>query len=280
MDDAQRSLIARTVLDVTGVSINVITPKVKEIRSSLLAYIDGYSSQEGPIFAIKAHGLKSHQVTATMGTFSIPCIKQMQAATTEQLALARSLIRQLAAEPNTKVTINPQQTLEDWIVLDSGFSIEIITQVETDQYSEEAVASTASKFMAPMLASFAELIGYVDPDGEDNIADTDFAFDIEGHLTTALVKKRERSRRNRMLCMAIHGNRCFVCGKSPADDYPGLASIIEVHHIEPISTLLIPRVYDPRTDLIPLCPNCHRAIHQKIPAMMPEELRAIMKIPV
>ena len=278
MDDAQRHLIALSVLEVTGVAISVTSPQIKEIRSSLHAYIHGYSSQEGPKFAIKAHGLKSHQVTATMGTFAAPCIKQMQAANPDQLVFARSLIRQLAEEPNTKVTINPDQTLDDWVVTDTGFSIEIITKVEADQYSNEAVASTASKFMAPMLASLAELIGYVDPDGEDNIGEDCVAFDVEGALTSAIVKKRERSRRNRLLCLALHGNRCCVCGTIPEDLYPGLSGIIEVHHIEPVSTLLAPKVYDPRTDLVPLCPTCHRAIHRKLPAMLPEDLRAIMKI--
>ena len=95
----------------------------------------------------------------------------------------------------------------------------------------------------------------------------------------AIVKKRERSRRNRLLCLAIHGHRCCVCGTIPEDKYPGLTGIIEVHHIEPVSTLLAPKIYDPRTDLIPLCPTCHRAIHRKFPAMPPDELRAIMKIP-
>lgn len=278
MDDAQRNLIARSVLEVTGVAINVTSPKIKEIRSSLLAYIDGYSSQEGPIFAIKAHGLRSHQVTATMGTFAMPCIKLMQAASPDQLALARSLIRQIAEAPNTQVSIFPDQTLNDWVVQDAGFGIEIITKVEGDQYSDEAVASTASKFMAPMLASFAELIGYVDPDGDNNQEAEDIAFDVEGLLTSTVIKKRERSRRNRLLCLAIHGHRCCVCDIIPEDVYPGLTGIIEVHHIEPVSTLLEPRVYDPRTDLIPLCPNCHRAIHRTFPAMLPKELRAIMKI--
>jgi 5-methylcytosine-specific restriction protein A len=278
MDDAQRELIAQAVFEVTGVTINVTTPRADGIRASLLAYIDGYSSQEGPRFTIRPHGLKSHQVKAEMGNFAVPCIKQMQAAGVDQLALARSLIRQLAKEPDTTVSISPGQTADDWVVTDNGFSIEIITRVEGDQYSDEAVASTASRFMAPMLASLAELIGYVDPDGETNHYDEDIAFDKEGALTTAVVRKRERSRRNRLLCLAIHGHRCSVCGIIPEEIYPGLTGIIEVHHIEPVSMLSEPKVYDPRTDLIPLCPTCHRAIHQRSPALQPNELRDILKV--
>jgi 5-methylcytosine-specific restriction protein A len=278
MDDAKRGLIAQTVLEVTGVAINVTTPRSDGIRASLLAYIDGYGTQEGPLFTIKPHGLRSHKVAAAMGTFSLPCIKQMQGAGSDQLALSRSLIHQLAENPDTTVSIAPDQTLDNWVVTDTGFGIEVVTRVEENQYSDESVASTAAKFMAPMLAALAELIGYVDPDGEDNAEETDMVFDTEGSLTTAVIKKRERSRRNRLLCLAIHGNQCFVCRTIPEEIYPGLTGIIEVHHIEPLSTLSAPKIYDPRTDLVPLCPTCHRAIHRRSPAMLPEQLRAILKI--
>ena len=280
MDDTQRALIAKTVTEVTGVAVNVSTPKTGGVRGSLFAYIEGngYTTQNGPRFTIRPHGLKSHQVTAEMGTFAGPCIKQMQTAEPDRFALARSIIRQLANEPGTTVTISPAQTLDEWLVTDKGFSIEVVTRVHGDQYSDEAVTATAAKFMAPMLAALAELIGYEDPDGNEHVEDENLPFDTEGQLTTAIIKKRERSRRNRLLCLAIHGHRCFVCGTVPEETYPGLTGIIEVHHIEPVSTLLAPKVYDPRTDLIPLCPTCHRAIHRKFPAMLPDELRAIMKL--
>lgn len=280
MDDTQRALIAKTVMEVTGVAVNVSTPKTGGVRGSLFAYIDGngYTTQNGPRFTIRPHGLKRHQVTAELGTFAAPCIKQMQAAEADRLALARSIIRQLANEPDTTVSIDPAQTLDDWLVTEKGFGIEVITRVHGDQYSDEAVTATAARFMAPMLAALAELIGYEDPDGDERTEIENIAFDTEGQLTTAVIRKRERSRRNRLLCLAIHGHRCSVCGSIPEETYPGLTGIIEVHHIEPVSTLSAPKVYDPRTDLIPLCPTCHRAIHRKFPAMLPEELRAIMKL--
>lgn len=280
MDDTQRALIAKTVMEVTGVAVNVSTPKTGGVRGALFAYIEGngYTTQNGPRFTIRPHGLKRHEVTAEMGTFAAPCIKQMQAAEADRLTLARSIIRQVAKEPDTEVSIAPSQTLDEWLVTDKEFSIKVITRVQGDQYSDEAVASTAAKFMAPMLAALAELIGYEDPDGDDHPENENVAFDTEGQLTTAIIKKRERSRRNRLLCLAIHGHRCFVCGTVPEKTYPGLTGIIEVHHIEPVSTLLAPKIYDPRTDLIPLCPTCHRAIHRRFPAMLPEELRAIMKL--
>ena len=48
---------------------------------------------------------------------------------------------------------------------------------------------------------------------------------------------------------------------------------IEVHHIEPLSELRDAKVYNPITDLIPICPNCHEAIHSEKPALTPDQLR-------
>jgi 5-methylcytosine-specific restriction protein A len=278
MDESQTELIAKAILDVTGVAVTVTTPKTAGVRSSLFAYVDGYTAQNGPRFTIQPHGLKRHKVTAEMGTYALPCIRLMQSASEDQVALARCLVDQIASRPETSVTIQPDQTRDNWCVTDAGFKIEVITRTSAGQYDDDAVVTTASNVMAPLLAALAELIGYEDFDGEEIPTPKEVALDLEGTLTTTIVRKRERSRRNRMLCLAIHGDRCAVCKAVPADMYPGLSSIIEVHHIEPVSLLTAPKVYDPCTDLIPLCPNCHRAIHRSIPAMLPDDLRNILSV--
>ena len=38
---------------------------------------------------------------------------------------------------------------------------------------------------------------------------------------------------------------------------------IEIHHIQQLSELSEPTEINPRTDLVPLCANCHRMIHRK-----------------
>jgi len=278
MDANQRTLIATAILEVTGIDVLVSSPPNKDLRRSLAAHIsdNGYTSQNGPRFTIRPHGLKSHKITAEMGNFATPCINLMKGAGPEQLALARSIVRQLANQPNTTVKVHPGQSLDDWSVTDTGFGIEILTRTNDKPDSDEAVADSAAKFMAPLLAALGELIGYEEHDGPDESKPPDRPLDAEGKLTTAIVRKRERSRRNRLLCLAIHGHKCFVCGKEPETIYPGIPSIIEVHHIEPVSVLAAPKVYDPNTDLIPLCPCCHRAIHKHFPAMLPEELQAIL----
>lgn len=42
-----------------------------------------------------------------------------------------------------------------------------------------------------------------------------------------------------------------------------IRGIIEVHHIVPISQIGKEYEVDPINDLVPLCPNCHTALHSK-----------------
>jgi hypothetical protein len=98
----------------------------------------------------------------------------------------------------------------------------------------------------------------------------------EGAVTKVLVNKYERSPRNRAACLAHYGSSCQGCGFSFAEKYGDIASgYIHVHHLVPIS--LIGRDYriNPIEDLIPLCPNCHAAIHLQNPPFSLEQLRAM-----
>ena len=54
-------------------------------------------------------------------------------------------------------------------------------------------------------------------------------------------------------------------------------NIIEVHHLVEISNRNTNYVVDPTKDLIPLCPNCHRAIHKKNPCYSIDELKQKIK---
>ncbi|MOA48213.1 HNH endonuclease [compost metagenome] len=66
----------------------------------------------------------------------------------------------------------------------------------------------------------------------------------------------------------------MACGLEPRLEYGEAGSIIEVHHLEPLALLKEPRPYDPRADLVPLCPSCHRAVHTRRPIPFSiEELR-------
>lgn len=87
----------------------------------------------------------------------------------------------------------------------------------------------------------------------------------------------ERDRRNRSTALAIHGYACFACGSDLSDRYGSAAvGLIEVHHLTPVSKLGPGYRINPATDLVPLCPNCHRVAHRRDPPFTVEELRAMV----
>ncbi len=99
----------------------------------------------------------------------------------------------------------------------------------------------------------------------------------EGEKDTYTLTKYERSKKAREACLVAHGTACAVCGIDFGKAYgPEFAGKIEVHHIVPISEIGETYVIDPVRDLIPVCPNCHTALHSKKDgAYTIEELKAI-----
>ncbi len=79
------------------------------------------------------------------------------------------------------------------------------------------------------------------------------------------VKTPERNPKAREECLRIKGTSCAVCGFTAEKEYGDyFEGLIEVHHIIPISNRSGEHEINPITDLIPLCPNCHSAIHKKV----------------
>jgi len=254
-----------------GVGAQVVAkPIEKGLRSGLRLHFEGFRPEEGPQFYIRPSGLTRHLVSFEFGKFAKPCIAQMQNATPERLEVARALVRQIAT--GYEVLISPFQGLDDWVVTGPDFGVTVSARHITEPHSDDAISRTAQAIIVPLMAAIAELIGY-DQDTEESDE-----FDREGRLIESVVKRRERSPRNRLLCLSIHGNRCAVCKFSPPDLYGSAGDIIEVHHIEPVGQLENPRPYNPATDLIPVCPNCHRALHTRRPLpLLPKDLRAMLR---
>ncbi|MGY2803932.1 HNH endonuclease [Bradyrhizobium sp. USDA 4506] len=99
----------------------------------------------------------------------------------------------------------------------------------------------------------------------------------EGARTQVEVNRYERDRRNRAAALAIHGYACVVCSSDLGDRYgPAAVGLIEVHHLTPVSKLGPDYCINPATDLVPLCPNCHRVAHRRDPPFMVEELKAML----
>ena len=89
----------------------------------------------------------------------------------------------------------------------------------------------------------------------------------EGKVISVKHKKIERNLKNRAEAIKEHGTTCLVCGfnfnkfygKDLARDF------IEVHHIKPLHTYKGEEIIiNPKTDLVPVCANCHRMLHRKM----------------
>lgn len=82
---------------------------------------------------------------------------------------------------------------------------------------------------------------------------------LEGKAVETILKEYQRDPKLRAECLKRKGTRCYVCGFDSAEVY-GIQGIVDVHHLKPLSDGG-ERITDVDRDLVPLCPNCHRAIH-------------------
>jgi 5-methylcytosine-specific restriction protein A len=99
----------------------------------------------------------------------------------------------------------------------------------------------------------------------------------EGAKVRIEVNRYERDRRNRAATLAIHGYRCKACGVDMSERYGWNATgLIEVHHVVPVSEIGSCYVVNPKTDLVPLCPNCHSVAHRRPSPFSVDDLRHML----
>lgn len=100
----------------------------------------------------------------------------------------------------------------------------------------------------------------------------------EGAKMRIEVNRYERDRRNRAAALAIHGHRCAACGTDMAERYgPVAEGLIEVHHIVPVSEVGPGYIVNPKSDLVPLCPDCHSVAHRRSPPYSVQELQNMLR---
>lgn len=266
MDTSQIEIMKNVILTNVGaaVSINVDT---SQRRQGLKVHFEDYTQAQGPNFLLRPKGLKRHLVELSFGSYSKSCLSQISShAGEEQYAVAKALLTEISKNHDLK--FNDAEDIETWRAQAS--SVISITVLGIDsQHDDEAVVKTTEVVMVPLIASMAELMGFEDVTPEEG--------EVEGEIKLTVIKRRERSARNRLLALTIHGTQCKGCGDDPVERHgPVYGGITEIHHIEPLCELGTPRAYDPATDLIPLCPNCHRITHRKKPALTLKELKNLI----
>ena len=127
-----------------------------------------------------------------------------------------------------------------------------------------APGELALKSAAKKSAKKAEPAPVPDVLGEEEPSPTDLS---EGALTQVSQTKHERNRTLRQLCLKHFGATCQACGMEFETVYGEIGKgYIEVHHLSPISQTGGEHPVDPKTDLVPLCANCHAMIHRLMSA--------------
>lgn len=122
---------------------------------------------------------------------------------------------------------------------------------------------------------------YMEPDQQANASAEsvdNYAF-VEGKSSEIVLNQYERNRQAREACLRHYGPKCAICGFDFEVAYgEGFRGIIQVHHVVPISEIGHEYTVDPIKDLIPVCPNCHVALHSKKGGVYtPDELKEMLK---
>lgn len=266
---ARKDLIRREIEDGTGAEIGLSIDETG-LFSAMRIWFADLDERHGPVADLRPHGLRRHRVTLTFGKFAGATVTQIAKASHEDVGLARALV---ASVPNGVDLDLGEQDPEGWLVRDGSFRLVATIRHPEGTDTDSAVTRTCREVIVPIMAAMAELIGY------DLVEEISSEPLYEGAILESVVRRRERNPRNRLLCIRLHGEKCMACGMEPKRRYGDAAgAIIEVHHLDALSLQAEPRPYDPAVDLVPLCPNCHRAVHTRRPVPLPiSELKAILE---
>lgn len=100
----------------------------------------------------------------------------------------------------------------------------------------------------------------------------------EGVQRMVTVNAYERNARARSKCLGHYGRACSVCGTSLNQRY-GLEhkSLIQVHHLLPLSRIGRKYKVNAIRDLRPVCPNCHAVIHSQEPPYTIRQVRTLLR---
>ena len=100
----------------------------------------------------------------------------------------------------------------------------------------------------------------------------------EGATKTVRVNQYERNPKARAACIRHFGARCKVCGFDFEERYGEIGKdFIHVHHRRPLARLKASYKVNPKTDLVPVCPNCHAMLHKTDPPLDVEQLQVRLR---
>ena len=109
---------------------------------------------------------------------------------------------------------------------------------------------------------------------DNDLTDSNEDLYTEGRLREVVLSVHERNPVARKKCIEHYGSHCYICQFDFAARYgPLFDGLIHVHHRNPVHLKDEEYTIDPIRDLIPVCPNCHMALHSKEDGVYtPEEI--------
>lgn len=219
---------------------------------------------------------RSAQAALIWGKFARPCIQKLgqadQISRSSVAALASALPKtvriQWVVNGVDRVLTDPASWPSDWNAVQWSFHRGMLP---VDTMTEADWQPVAAELVLPLLAMLVAMLGVEDVDADLSAA--------EGAASEQRSLRYERKKINRDICLQIRGRKCLCCERSLEQEYGPVASdLLEVHHTVPASQMGQRYKVNPVTDLIPVCPNCHRVLHRTDPPMPVEELRSILAV--
>jgi 5-methylcytosine-specific restriction protein A len=263
-----RSIIKDEATLATGA---IIITRIESERPSILQIgFEDLGWKHGPRLHVAPHGMHAYRVTLCFGNFSRPVFQRMNAANDESHELAISIVETAASDMASLEFSEPNG--RRWEI-GPEFSLQAVSARASSSDPEERIRNLSRHIIVPVMSALAELNGY------DLIESGEVEEGMEGGIKISTIQRRERNPRNRLLAIKIHGTKCKVCEQDHSKGFGFEGSLVEVHHCQPLSVNDTARSYNPREDLVPLCPTCHRAAHKRRPLPYTvDELRAMLRI--
>jgi len=166
-----------------------------------------------------------------------------------------------------------------------GYGQHLVWYADKDDRKVVDFKDTIVKYIENIINKKSELLN------EDTVAIDESIINeetyTEGGSTKSTKESYRRNHEARTKCLDFYFKHnehytCQICDFDFEEKYGEIGKhVIEVHHIESHAQKSKKRgvhEIDPRTDLIPVCPNCHKIIHRKEPPLEIDEVRNLIKI--
>lgn len=188
-----------------------------------------------------------------------------------------------------KVTIDDRTFVingENYVDYGNHMELELVNELEESSLNLKALQEYGMKgaVQGPRTVK-GELLDFVlrhlSSDTEESLSEENMLESViykEGKIIQQYGTRYERNPNLRKKAIEIHGVTCKGCGFNYEEMYGEIGKgFIEIHHIKPMYSVKEEIIVDPKTDLVPLCSNCHKMIHRKKEKLLSiEELKRLI----